>query len=183
MKTKKSKVKTVKFVDSFTIDGKEWNRWGIRFENDDAGYYHTTEKEKPEYFEVGREVEYIYEPPAEGEKVGKVKKPSKGNTSQRYYMSSLSGEEYIETLKMEIRERIKQKVLEGIANVPSFAASYAKDIIASKGDFMKDEVMKDEGLFDKLYDKISGKMYEDFPRVAETIKNIIADFDKTNNDE
>jgi hypothetical protein len=179
METKKSTVKKVKQVTSFTHGDDVWWRWGVVMENGDSGFYHTKTEEQGDFTE-GKEVEYLWEPDQYEDKdgnqtVGKIKKPQK--TSQRHYMASLKGEEYIETLKAEIRERTKQAMMDVVMKIPGLAASYAKDICANKGDFVKSEIMKDNednpGLYSQLYDIISRKMYNDLDNMVKTMNRMM----------
>lgn len=163
----KSKPISVKYIEQFNQGNKLWNKWGIKMENGDVGYYHTTQ-ENQDVFVKGKEVEYefeanVYEDNKGNKTIGKIKKPS---TKKNFY-------------DLTVGERVKIKLLEQIASVPSFAASYAKDIIASKGDFGRDKVLfKNEseeypGDYRKLYNMISSLMYEDYKKASQTIQEIL----------
>lgn len=177
MEVKKSKPTKIKFVNEYSRGDDIVRRFGIRMENGDVGYNETTSEHCP--FDKGVETKYLWEPPQEGEEAGTIE--VKQESSQRFYMSNLKGEDYIQVLRKEIKERVKQKLGEAVISVPSFAASYAKDICANKGDFNASEILKSSkdnpGSYDKLYDIVSSKMYDDLRITADVLNEVFKRLD------
>lgn len=184
MTTRKAIPTEVKQINSYSYDDKVWYRWGIKMDNGDVGYYHTTTETQTD-FQKNIEVEYLFEPNQYEDKkgnyiVGKIKKPSKSSKSHRYYINSLEGQEYIQVLRQEIKERIKQKHAENIVSIPSWAARYAADICASKGDFQKDGIIQNDenGLYNKMYTLISNKMFNEVNRISDVIAEMFNKLDE-----
>lgn len=177
METKKSKPTTIKFINEYSKDYDIIRRFGIRMENGDAGYLETQNQTCP--FSKDIETEYLWEPSEEGE-YGTIE--VKQERPQRFYMSNLKGEDYIQVLRKEVKERLRQKLGESIISVPSFAASYAKDICANKGDFRAEDILNSSedspGHYEKMYDIISRKMYDDLQKSAEIFRDIFKKLDQ-----
>src|SRR6056297_2815459 len=150
MQQKKSKVKTVKFLKEWEHDqyGKFYS-FGIRMENDDAGYYNSKNKDQDKFVE-GQEVEYEYEPPKEGKTYGKIKPVSKPKSSGRGYSPQRSKEDEIMIEAEKSKAFAWSNFAKMYASVPSWAARYAADIVKDKGDVSKED-------FDGIYDKIEAK--------------------------
>src|SRR6056297_1033396 len=147
MQQKKSKVKTVKFLKEWEHDqyGKFYS-FGIRMENDDAGYYNSKSKDQNKFVE-GQEVEYEYESPKEGGTYGKIKPVNKPKSSGKGYSPQRSKEDEIRVNLEKSKAFAWSHYAEMFASVPSYAARYTADIVKDKGEVGKDD-------FDSIYDKV-----------------------------
>ena len=179
METKTATVKSVKFIEERSEGDSIIRKWGIKMDNGDIGYYETSEKDQKDFVE-GQEATYLWEPPEkEKDEKGKVVPGTIKVAQEQEASSKPSPYKPNSSLREHMTTRVKEKMLMAVSEIPSQAASHAAYICASKGDFQKDEIIKGEdGLYNKLYDIIAGKMFDDMHRVSEEVKKILEEMDE-----
>ena len=181
MEIKIATVKLAKFIKEFAQDDSIIRQWGIKMNNGDVGYFETSQ-ENQKYFVEGERAVYQWEPPEKERDENNKIVPGTINSSKLMNLNEQPSPDKPDTsfpLREQMMTDVKQKMLESISEIPFCAASHASHICASKGDFHKDEIMKgDEGLFNKLYDMIAGKMFGDMHKVSDEVKQILDKLNK-----
>ena len=164
MEQKKGKVTEAKFYKEVALDHGTFYSHIIKFDNGDEGGYLSKSKEQNK-FVVGQEVDYEWHPPKGGKKLGKVK-PVQQNKGGSPYKGGSKPVEDIGTVEKKSLIYARQKILENYANLGSFAASYAKDIVKDKGEVKKED-------FKQVYADIKGVMEEDLEKAEQKINEYL----------
>jgi len=167
MEQKKSKVKKVVFQKEWENEYGKFYSFGIRMENNDAGYYNSKSKDQDKFVE-GQEVEYEYEPPKEGKTYGKIKPVSKPKSSGRGFSPQRSKEDEIEINRDKSKYFAISHLAETMANIPSYAARYAADIVKDKGEAEKKD-------FSSLYKTITKEMLETMDEIMDKVDKYLND--------